>query len=192
MKHGLLYILGLIVLVMVAFATSPAQAQTTAPGPYYATPSWDQQLPASTRFIVLSNWGGAAVLDRETGLVWEQSPDGTNTYQWENAQSHCNDLTVGNRKGWRVPTIQELASLVDPSAPSSGPALPPGHPFSNVIYFFYWSSNTLASDPNYAWSVNFGSLPHNPQPPGGGVVTSTKTASRAVWCVRGGQGVDPQ
>ena len=30
-------------------------AQTTANGPYYATPSWDQTLPASTRFIVLSN-----------------------------------------------------------------------------------------------------------------------------------------
>ena len=38
-------------------------------GPYYATPSWNQQLPAATRFIVLTNWASAAVLDRETGLV---------------------------------------------------------------------------------------------------------------------------
>jgi len=49
MKHGLLYAFGLIVLSVVAFVTSPAEA-ATAPGPYYATPSWDQQLPASTRF----------------------------------------------------------------------------------------------------------------------------------------------
>src|SRR5215471_19635510 len=80
-------------------------------GPYYANPSWDQQLPGATRFIVLSNWvdanfpnGGAAVLDRETGLVWEQSPKGVSdvvnvcngTCNWFNAQAHCNILSVGN------------------------------------------------------------------------------------------------
>jgi hypothetical protein len=49
---------------------------------YYANPSWDQQLACTStsncpRFVVLSNWidanfpsGGAAVVDRETGLVW--------------------------------------------------------------------------------------------------------------------------
>ena len=80
MKHKLFFTLALMVLAWVGFAASPAGAATAA-GPYYATPSWDQQLPASTRFVVLSNWidaahpsGGAAVLDRETGLVWEQSP----------------------------------------------------------------------------------------------------------------------
>ena len=120
MKQRLLLTLGLIVLVLVAFSTSPAEAQTTAPGPYYATPSWDQQLPASTRFIVLSNWGGAAVLDRETGLVWEKNPlhpqpPDTGMRSWLDAQDHCNNLTVGNRKGWRLPTLQELASVVQAS-----------------------------------------------------------------------------
>jgi hypothetical protein len=33
-------------------------------GPYYATPSWDQTLPANTRFVVLSNFANAAMLDR--------------------------------------------------------------------------------------------------------------------------------
>ncbi|HEY2920960.1 MAG TPA: hypothetical protein VGK77_18415, partial [Candidatus Binatia bacterium] len=66
MKHKLSTTLGLIVLLTMALAASPAKAQTTAAGPYYANPSWDQQLPASTRFIVLSNWASAAVLDRET------------------------------------------------------------------------------------------------------------------------------
>jgi hypothetical protein len=67
MKHRLFYTLGLIVLGVVAFATSPAKAQTTAPGPYYATPSWDQTLACTTiatcpRFIVLSNMSSAAVV----------------------------------------------------------------------------------------------------------------------------------
>jgi hypothetical protein len=74
MTHKLFCTLTLIALALVGFAANPAGAATTAAGPYYANPSWDQTLPSSTRFIVLSNMNSAAVLDRETGLVWEQSP----------------------------------------------------------------------------------------------------------------------
>jgi len=192
MKHGLLYTLGPIALIMVAFATSPAQMQqvqtvapatvaTTAVGPYYATPAWDQQLPASTRFIVLSNWGNAAVLDRETGLVWERSPS-TTEFLWAKAPYLCNNLAVSNRKGWRLPTIQELASLVDMSVPSS-PKLPSGHPFMNVQSLFYTSATTYAGNALGAWYVGFGN---------GLVSTDAKSVNHFVWCVRGGQGVDPQ
>src|SRR5438034_7075222 len=74
MKHKLFCTLGLMVLALVGFAANPAGAATTAAGPYYANPSWDQTLPSSTRFIVLSNMNSEAVMDRETGLVWERSP----------------------------------------------------------------------------------------------------------------------
>ena len=62
---------GFLVVAMLAVAVGSADAQTTAVGPYYATPSWDQKLPCSSasncpRFIVLSNWNSEAVLDRET------------------------------------------------------------------------------------------------------------------------------
>jgi hypothetical protein len=51
-----------------------ARAQTTAVGPYLATPARDQKLQCDSlatcpRFVVLSNWNSEAVLDRETGLV---------------------------------------------------------------------------------------------------------------------------
>ena len=70
-------VLALAILGTLAIASGPVGAKTTHNGPYYANPSWDQQIPAGQRFIVLSNWNNAAVLDRETGLVWERSPTGS-------------------------------------------------------------------------------------------------------------------
>jgi len=67
-------VLAFVTLGMLAAAGGAARAQSFQNGPYYANPSWDQQMPAAQRFIVLSNWSSAAVLDRETGLVWERSP----------------------------------------------------------------------------------------------------------------------
>jgi hypothetical protein len=153
--------------------------------------TWDKQINGEGRFKVLSQFGGAAVLDSETGRVWEQSPS-TDTFCWTksasspclgapdrvDALSHCYQLEVGGRKGWRVPTIEELASLVDTSQPS--PTLPAGHPF-NVRSTPHWSSTTNASDASRAWAVGFGT---------GTVFNPLKTADREVWCVRGGQGID--
>src|SRR2546426_2171561 len=111
MKLGLAYRLRLIAWGVLAFAASPAGAQTTANGPYYATPSWDQTLPSSTRFIVLSNMNSDAVLDRETGLVWQRSPIGP--LPWVLATLECIGQTTGNRFGWRLPAVNELRSLFD-------------------------------------------------------------------------------
>src|SRR5580704_13425546 len=110
MRHKLFCTFGLVVLALCGLAASPAGAATAA-GPYYANPSWDQTLPSDIRFIVLSNMNSDAVLDRETGLVWEKSPSASSV-DWVSAHDHCNQLIVGNRKGWRLPTVQELASLV--------------------------------------------------------------------------------
>jgi len=210
MKHRPLA-LGIIVLGLVVFGTSLAEAQTTGTGPYYATPSWDQKLQCDTpatcpRFIVLSNWNGEAVLDRETGLVWQRSPMApcTNplfcrvltqgTVTWNQAQLYCNFLIVGNRGGWRVPTVQELHSLID-YANTQSPRLPPGHPFTGVQSSFYWSAT--------AYSVPFNADPNQNSIPNAWVVFFFFVNDAAtdidyqdnhhfVWCVRSGQGVNPQ
>jgi len=196
MKQRFFYAFGLIVLGMVAFSALSAKAivgpppppPTTSNGPYYAMPSWDQQLPASTRFIVLSNWGGAAVLDRETGLVWEQSPSTVSPINWGDAQTHCNQLATGGRLGWRLPMLQELASLLDPT--QTNPSLPIGNPFSNVQSNVYWSANIQADStlgPN-AWVVTFSQFVTTPFVS----VSPRDSPSNFVWCVRGAQGVDAQ
>jgi len=174
-----------------------AAAQTVAVGPYYATPSWDQSIPCTaatncSRFVVLSNFDNAAVLDRETGLVWERSPS-TAVYPWSSGSTsltagyHCLlEVTLGGRIGWRLPTVNELASLVDKTS-SSSPTLPPGHPFQNVLFGSafddYWTATTTAGSANAARVLNFRD---------GQIGASPKSDSQLVWCVRGGQVVDPQ
>lgn len=49
---------------------------------------------------------------------------------WSQAISYCRSCTLGNRKGWRLPPVEELSSLVDPS--QSDPALSSGHLLINV------------------------------------------------------------
>jgi len=87
-----------------------------------AFPSWSQQINTTKRFTVLAAFGGAAVLDNETGPVWERTPS-TGVGRWSNRLERCYTLEVGGCKGWGGPTIEELASLVDTSQPVA--TLPP-------------------------------------------------------------------
>jgi len=189
MKHGLKNVFGFVAGTVLALGAGTAGAD--AVGPYYATPSWDQTLPASTRFVVLSNFNSQAVLDRETGLVWEKSPSNgleLEFPEWGQIQFLCATLSKGNRKGWRLPTLQELASLVDGDPANTGsPRLPPGHPFQNVrssMSDYYWSATSeVAPNTDAAYIVSFFD---------GSVNGAKKDFFAFAWCVRGGQGVDPQ
>jgi hypothetical protein len=111
-------------------------------------PTWSQKLPAEKRFVLVLD--GEAVLDRETGLVWERSPD-TTERTWFNAVNYCYNKNVGGRKGWRPPSVDELASLIDPTLVN--PALPSGHPFQNVQPGNYWSGTTSPDDTDVAYRV---------------------------------------
>jgi len=190
MKNAWLYTLGLMLLGMVIFGASHAKAATSA-GPYYANPSWDQKLPASTRFIVLSDWDSKAVLDRETGLVWQQNPTLTSinsTIDWLSAGRVCSSTNVSNRFGWRLPTLLELETLIDSSVPATGPALPSGNPFSNVHFeqgTYYWSATPFSDDTTLAWVVTFNVGDVNNFD---FIHPLDKTSYYYIWCVRGGPG----
>ncbi len=152
----------LAALLLAAATTVGAAAQTTATGPYYATPSWDQTMPAATRFVVLSNFNGEAVLDRETGVVWARTPNWqpvtSGTSYWLVSSINCAGQSIGGRMGWRLATAAELGSLFDRAAPF--PHLPVGHPFQlaspNGLYAggdgqaastsLLWHTSTLVSD----------------------------------------------
>jgi hypothetical protein len=152
-------------------------------------PTWSHVLPAAQRFQLVL--GGVAVLDKETGLVWERVPSANQMFMWDaggpekNAFRRCNNLTLGNRKGWRLPSIQELASLIDPSVPDPGLKLPVGHPFT-VARDFFWSGDEADwfQGDDYFWIQSFvNSADATPHPSGAGSY---------AWCVRGGQGTENQ
>jgi uncharacterized protein DUF1566 len=142
-------------------------------------PTWSSKLTKG-RFTVLPLFNSEAVFDKETGLVWEKSPS-TDTSDWFDALSHCYELPVGGRSGWRLPTVEELASLVDTS--HSSPALSTGHPFVHVQSDVYWSATTRAFVNDHAWGVGFGIGSVE-------IGLAKDNAAFKAWCVRGGQGID--
>jgi len=61
----------------------------------------------------------------------------------------------------------------------TNPALPPGHPFTDVQSTgYYWSSTTLAASPSYAWDLGMASGTAHNWP---------KSFLDFVWPIRGGQ-----
>ena len=151
--------------------------------------NWDKKLDStngdtngcnSDRFTCL--WGDTVVRDNETGLVWEQSPDPNPQFNWQGAISHCANREVGGRKGWSLPTREQLASLVDDD---NSPALPTDHPFDLDAVANYWSATTDALNPSFTWFVDFTN---------GFVFPLNKDGifKDRAWCVRGGQSYDGQ
>jgi hypothetical protein len=137
------------------------------------TTRWDSNKPSASRFTVLAEFGGAAVRDNNTGLVWEQAP--TMTLPWVDARFQCLNKAVpavGGTRGWHLPSVTELASLVDPSL---------GPPYVPTVFTGvtgnYWSATSLAE----GGSVNKFSVSFTD----GSVGTTGKGSSNNVWCVRG-------
>lgn len=131
--------------------------------------------------------GDGTVRDNLTRLVWMKNANCLARQRGANARSQvaglnvgtvsCSGYTTGTHTDWRLPQIRELASLMD--AGHSNPALPAGHPFSDVRSN-YWSSTTHASLLGHVWYINLynGFLDYEEAEEGGWY---------GVWPVRGGQ-----
>ena len=126
--------------------------------------------------------GDGTVTDNLTGLMWAQNANLNNgTMTWNAAIDYANGLSLGTNCGtpytdWRLPNIKELQSLIDYGKHEM--ALPSGHPFTNVLGEWYWSSTTNVDHTNTAWSVDWSDGSNNAE--------QIKTISIYVWSVRGG------
>ncbi|TGK02804.1 DUF1566 domain-containing protein [Leptospira langatensis] len=128
--------------------------------------------------------GDGTVTDSATSLVWQQCSSGLSgsscstgtatTYTWQNALSYCNTLSLSS-KSWRVPSINELKSIIDRSrvAPSISITFFPEASSSTAN----WSSTTdINSGSGNAWGVSFAD---------GSVTSSVKSGTLKARCVAG-------
>jgi hypothetical protein len=189
MNQRLSCVFGLFVFGATVFAPAFARAQD---GPYYPVPSWAQTLRASKRYVLvmpIDGFGPQAVLDRETGLVWQKVPVEPRAFAWHEARSLCRTENTGWRQGWRLPSVEELSSVLALSPPPVGPGLPSGHPFDlRETSPVFWSASVDDFDASQAYAVTLVGEQPNVVP---GVRTFPKNFHLRAWCVRGGQGDHP-
>lgn len=109
--------------------------------------------------------GDATVTDTLTGLTWKQCPEGRSgsrcadgdatLHTWQQALQQVqalNQAGFAGHRDWRLPNVNELASLVNHACIS---------PSINVTYFpgtigdNHWSSSPNPDFPDQAWVVDF-------------------------------------
>lgn len=125
------------------------------------------------------------VLDRLTGLVWTQNANLAEfPMTWQEALDYIAEMNRDRALGysdWRLPNRRELRSLM--SHQMRKPALPEGHPFSDVFSGWYWTSTTAAINTSYAWYVHM---------EGARMFYGAKEQYFLLWPVRGeGYGILP-
>ena len=98
--------------------------------------------------------GDGTITDTSTGLMWQKGT-GAGNMTWQAALAYCEDLELpaGGFTDWRLPTINELRSLVDFSRydPSINTTFFPNTVTDNP----YWSSTSYAGSAINAWSIYF-------------------------------------
>ena len=62
---------------------------------------------ADSRFVVQDD---GSVQDTRTGLVWAPQDNGADI-TWTEALSYCRNYSLGKHQDWRMPTVEELATL---------------------------------------------------------------------------------
>jgi hypothetical protein len=104
--------------------------------------------------------GHAVLVQERTGLGWTRSDNGQEL-NWEQAKAHCAELGAG----WRLPSVDELADIVD-AARTDGDSAACGSARCKVPSLFklsgswHWSGSDLKkggtgaeSSPLLAWGV---------------------------------------
>ena len=175
----------LSIIFFVLFAFSLLLCVNTVSGETFIPPVPDKSklLPAndgspdgcdSTRFECVLD--GEAVLDKQTGLIWARDTRFDNkSVPLQKAVKFCQNFELGNRKGWRLPTRDELITLLDTS--NSSPAFPDGHPFKirkGEGGAGYWTSTEYEGDSDYAWRIETNA---------GKVYESHKLMDAGIWPV---------
>ncbi|WP_243311221.1 DUF1566 domain-containing protein [Fundidesulfovibrio agrisoli] len=183
-----LLLTGILATSLFVFASVPARAYTlpdtgltqcfdtsesAIPCPARGMPFYGQDgnfRGAQPRY--LDNGNGTAK-DQITGLTWQTAgASGVDGRTWDEAVTACQNLSLGSVSGWRLPTEQELLSIVNYGPYNWATTLPGPDPDGAP----YWSSTSMAGATGEAWTVDYSS---------GTPDHKAKTDAYSVRCVSG-------
>ena len=110
---------------------------------------WDVVSPPADRYTVESG----SVTDALTHLTWQQEPTNTTSdVDFEHATSDCAELTLGGKKGWRLPRRMELVSIIDRT---QLPISIDGSIFLDTQQAGYWTQTPFLGAKGGEWIVSF-------------------------------------
>ena len=134
-----------------------------------------------------SNSDEPLVINRNTGLMW-QTKIAEESFTWENAVKHCEELTYSGYDDWRLPSVQELMSIIV----SNKYMIEYNRIFFNFFpeyvaqssnFVFFWTSDLAVYAYDYAWYLTF----YNNK-----IEAGSKSDSRFAVCVRGEKLPEPE
>jgi hypothetical protein len=87
--------------------------------------------------------------------VWQQGYSEA-TLSFDDTAAYCDAFDLGGET-WRLPSIRELATLVDEAqvAPSINREAFPNTQYGSRSDHWYWASHASVNDPSAAWALNF-------------------------------------
>ncbi|MBR7888365.1 DUF1566 domain-containing protein [Marinomonas sp. A79] len=99
-----------------------------------------------------TNNGDQTITDKNTGLMWQKTPDFKH-HSYDQAIAYCQNLTVAGYQDWRLPTIKELYSIAD----FRGEIVDPrdktkNTPYIDTQYFDFQYDHRMAYIGQY-WSI---------------------------------------
>jgi len=128
-------------------------------------------LTHSTLFANETN-KSSVVTDKKHAIYWQDNLfTEKSSEDWDDAVEYCDKLVLNSIDTWRLPTFNELLSIVDYTRVN--PAINPI--FDYVNEGTYWTSRDFSASSSRAWTIDFRT---------GKTYYSYKTTNHAVRCVK--------
>lgn len=169
---------GALAVFVIVYLLEPAKLPTEQPA-LSSLPPIKKEKPAILNAIKIGQYidnRDGTITDTGTDLMWKRCSEGLSglnceegkleKYKWVDAVQHSKNVDYAGYSDWRLPTVDELKTLVycssgvsdkDDDRCNNGSERPTinQQAFPNTLSNWYWSGSPYASSSDYAWGVDF-------------------------------------